>query len=157
MPEPSPVGCPRGGNVRRRKFLSATATLTMGAAISSDAASAALPVTSSMDEAARLADHLLEAFPARQSLAAIGKAYWRGGMVDPISSRSSLTDSLNSLLDHIQLSKANLRHMSHDAMRSHFKTQNTRDFSQHKTVLVEGWLLGETETRLCALAALRSV
>lgn len=110
-----------------------------------------------MDEATRLADQLLDAFPARQSLAAIGEAYWRGEMVDPRSSHSSLPDSLNSLLDHIQLSENELRLIEPDALRSRLKTQNTRDFSHHRTVLVEGWLLGETETRLCALAALRSV
>ncbi len=41
-----------------------------------------------------------------------------------------------------------------DALRSRFSRQRREDFANGQTVLVRGWVLSETEARLCALTCL---
>lgn len=46
------------------------------------------------------------------------------------------------------------RKMAGPAARRAFAAAQRQDFADRRTVLVQGWLLSQTEARLCALAAL---
>ena len=103
-----------------------------------------------------LADRLLQAYPARPSLEAIGAVFWREAAVSPLARQARLPHAIQDLLRHLDLPEADLRRMSPTAIRSRIKAGTARDFSKCRIVQLRGWLLGETEARLCAIAALRT-
>ena len=144
--------------VRRREFLGVATTLAFGVAAGLQSAVAA-PVSAGGaqgDEALILADRLLHAYPLRQSLAAIGDVYWQEAARQGHVCWPCLPDLLQEFLHHLHLSEAELRHMTPAAVRARVKSGTATDFSKARIVRVRGWLLGETEARLCAIAALRT-
>jgi hypothetical protein len=50
--------------------------------------------------------------------------------------------------------QCDLMQASTEELRSHFRRQRREDFARGQTVLVRGWVLSETEARLCALTCL---
>jgi hypothetical protein len=103
----------------------------------------------------RLTDRLLQAYPLKTSLASIGHVYWEeGGNVAWAGSRS-LTSVFEAFLSHIDLERDELRRAPSSALRGIIQVGTVRDFSDGRTVKVRGWLLSETEARLCAMAAIR--
>lgn len=144
--------------VKRRAFMGGAAILTMGAASSSKAARAAMGVidVGGTSEMAALADRLLQAFPQRRSLQVIGDAYRRGRASGSLACRACMPNVLHEFLHHLDLSESDLRRMTPGAIRALIDEGTTRDFSEGRIVGVEGWLLGETEAKLCEVAALRT-
>lgn len=102
-----------------------------------------------------LADRLLAAHPLPQSLAAIGMAARRQAGARGAACPTCLRTAFQDLLAHLDWSEAELRLMSPAAILERIRTGTARDFALGRTLLVGGWLLGETEVRLCAVAALR--
>lgn len=146
--------------MKRRAFIGMTATLALGAAtvsawIPKAAAAAMGPIDVGVgDETAALADHLLQAFPQRQSLQVIGNAYRRDQASGAPACKACMPDAFHDFLRHLDLSEDQLRSLTPAAMRTVVEEGNARDFSEGRIIGVEGWLLGETEARLCEVAAL---
>lgn len=148
---------PKGKDVRRREFLRTAATFAIGAALGPQAAHAAPGVVSAVGGgAAILADRLLQAYPRRRSLEAIGDVFWKETAGSPIARQDRLADAIPEFLRRLGLPEAELRRMQPAAIRGCIETRTARDFSKGDIVRVHGWLLGETEARLCAIAALRA-
>ncbi len=153
--------------MKRRGFIGLATTLAVAAVWRSKAADAAIGGmdAGAANEAAALADHLLQAFPQRQSLQVIGAAYRRDLAADTIAHdthearggcETCIPDAFQGFLRHLDLTKTDLRDMTPFAMRRRIDTETARDFSEGRIISVEGWLLGETEARLCEIAALRT-
>ncbi|MGI9507878.1 MAG: hypothetical protein ACR2QJ_00845 [Geminicoccaceae bacterium] len=144
--------------MKRRGFLAIAAALAVGSSGESSAIGAtsrpAAPSVESMDEAALLADHLLQAYPERRSLAAIGDAFWKDS-AGSSAIEISLEGVMRDLLTRIDQSDRALYRMSASDLRACIKSTTVKDFESGKIVRVGGWLLGETEIRICAIAALR--
>jgi len=104
-----------------------------------------------------LADRLLKAFSPRRSLEAIGDVFWNEAANGALAGQTHLPHVIQGFLGHLGLSEDDLRQMPSAAMRARIKAGTARDFSNGRIVRVQGWLLGETEARLCAIAALRAV
>lgn len=103
-----------------------------------------------------LVDHLLLSHPHRDSLEAIGEAYWRDGANQRAAWPDRLQDAVQAFLHHLDLSEADLREMPPAMIGSSIRVRTARDFAEARIVPIQGWLLGETEARLCAIAALRT-
>ena len=144
--------------MKRRAFIGMATVLAMGLGWRSTSAQAAMDGVDAgtADEAAALVDHLLQAFPQRQSLQVIGGAFRRARMGSTAACRTCMPDAFQGLLRHLDLSKADLRNMTPAAMRRCIDAETARDFSSGRIISVDGWLLGETEARLCEVAALRT-
>lgn len=136
--------------LKRRDFLGSAATLALLAAAGSTPAVAA--VVEAEETAALLADRLLQAYPARRSLAVIGEACRQ----DNAEGRTGLPDAIQDFLRHLDIPKDVLFQMTPTDLRARIQTETTRDFTQARIFRARGWLLGETEARLCTIAALRS-
>ena len=109
------------------------------------------------DEVAALADHLLQAFPRPASLQVIGKAYQQARADSSPFRSNCMPDAFEGFLRHLDLSKADLQSMTAATLRTHIDGRTARDFAEGKIITVEGWLLGETEARLCEVAALHRI
>jgi hypothetical protein len=83
----------------------------------------------------RLVALLADQASARQ----VGRAYLKAMPAD--SDRAQLLSQLAARLDH-------------DPSRETYAACCRRDFAEGRTVTVNGWVLSQTEARLCALAAL---
>ncbi len=143
--------------MKRRAFIGATIALATGAAWGPAIAHATMDrvdVTAA-GETAALVDHLLLAFPQRQSLQVIGRAYRRSLKDSIFTCRACMPDAFQDFLRHLELSKSDLQAMTPSAMRRCIDAGTARDFSEGRIISVDGWLLGETEARLCEIAALR--
>ena len=96
-----------------------------------------------------LAFSLANLFSHRESAARVGREYLR---VRPDEG------NLNSLIDLICLSRperrAELAKANTKRRRELLALQQREDFEQCRIVKVHGWILSETEARLCAVAAL---
>ena len=144
--------------MRRRDFLGVAATLAISTTTGPHAVRAA-PGAAVLAENGRstlIADRLLQAYPLRKSLAAIGNAFWNEKGSSGIAGPARLTDAVHRLLHHLDMPEAELRAMSMTAIRDRIKSGTLQDFSKQRIVQVRGWLLGETEARLCAIASLRT-
>ena len=145
--------------MKRRAFIGLATVLAMGLGWRSNTAQAATDGidVGAADEAAALVDHLLQAFPQRQSLQVIGGAFRHSQMGSAAACRACMPDAFQGFLRHLDLSKSEFRRMTPAAMRRCIDAETTRDFSEGRIISVDGWLLGETEARLCEVAALRMV
>jgi len=114
-------------------------------------------VRSECEETLLLIERLLAAHPPRQSLTSIGMAYWRTGEDAHLACQHRPSVFLNAFLDHIEWSEDDLLNASPNVIRDHIRSGTTRDFSEGRIVQIQGWLLSETEARLCAIAALDRV
>ena len=140
--------------------MATAASIALGAVWSSVAmgargAAARSPMSGrgAVDGGAVLADHLLKAFPEPHSLRVIGDAYRRGHA----DNAAALTPEVfQDVLRHLDLSEADLAEMTPGDLRSRIDARTAKDFSEGRIIGVEGWLLGETEARLCEVAALRA-
>ena len=108
------------------------------------------------ENANALADRLLHAHPARSSLAAIGDAYWRDAGREGPAHPERLPDAIQAFLRHLNLTEGELSEMQPATLHRLVRSGNARDFDEGRIVPVKGWLLGETEARLCAIAALHT-
>jgi hypothetical protein len=126
----------------RRAFLQWA--LTSCALLSKGAAPAPAP----RDDARKAARAALGVFETRDCAAAIGAAYLR--------SRPAEGD-LVTLLERIRPEgwRALLHDRAASEWRGEFARLNREDFAHGRVVAVEGWVLAQTEARLCALAALQ--
>lgn len=149
------AGGRRGADLRRRAFLGAAATLAVGGATPWREARAA-PIAPMGRNAGMLAERLLQAYPLRQSLAVIGDAFLREASASDVDCPACLPSATRDLLHHLEVRQAELLQMPPAAIRARIRTENARDFALGRIVHVRGWLLGETEARLCAIAALNT-
>lgn len=96
-----------------------------------------------------LALSLAHFFPHDQSAKIVGLEYLRGAPHE--ASASVLVDLICSSDPERrgQLAQADAR-----KRRELLRAQQRQDFEQGRIVRVQGWILSETEARLCALAAL---
>ena len=93
-----------------------------------------------------LGARLLRLFRSPASAAAIGRAYLQG----------SPQDADEPQLLRLICSPGHRWHTANTRqLRLLIAQQQAEDFKQGRLVRVHGWVLSETETRLCALAALR--
>ena len=97
-----------------------------------------------------MSDLLLGGHPNRASGFAIGKAFL-DGQADP----PSIDQVVHGLVHMLDLPARDLFELSPLEMQAKLKTRINDDFSLGQTRHVEGWVLSETETWLCALAALK--
>jgi hypothetical protein len=102
-----------------------------------------------------LADRLLGAYPSRSSLQAIGEAHLQEAGWSTVS-RPALEGVLRAVLADLDLSPSSARRAASADIRARIRNRTASDFADGRTARVKGWLLGRTEARLCALAALRS-
>ncbi|MEM8951590.1 MAG: hypothetical protein AAGC99_19920 [Pseudomonadota bacterium] len=147
--------------MKRREFMETAAALALGVAWSATLSPAQAGETAfgvidagTGEETAMLADHLFQAFPKPASLQVIGKAYRRERADSASSCWRCMPDAFEGFLRHLDLSKADLQSMTAATLRTHIDSRTARDFAEGKIITVEGWLLGETEARLCEVAAL---
>jgi hypothetical protein len=103
-----------------------------------------------------LASRLLDAHPSQESLSAIGHAF-----IDEVEETGAdcpacLSDAVDALLDRLDWRDADLLQMKPARIRAGIKRKAIGDFERGRIVQVGGWLLGETEIRLCTVAALHS-
>jgi len=108
-----------------------------------------------VDQAAIAADRLLHAYPSRWSLAAIGHVFRRDETAGGAHAPVSLPAAIDRVLRHLDWSEATLRQQSVGMIRERVEAATAKDFADARIVPVRGWLLGETEVRLCHVAALR--
>ena len=94
----------------------------------------------------RLGARLLQLFRSPVSAAAIGRAYLQESPQDGDEPR---------LLRLICSPGRRWRTANTRQLRVLIAQQQVEDFKQGRLVRVDGWMLSETEARLCALAALR--
>ena len=106
------------------------------------------------EAAAAIADRLIDAFPSRKSLEAIGDAYCRSEAAAGAFCRPCLQSEVEVLLQHLGLGEEDVRQMTPDGIRARIKAGTAADFTEGRIVRIEGWLLGEAEARLCMIAAL---
>lgn len=106
------------------------------------------------DQTAIIADRLLQAYPNRDSLALIGHAARQDPFVGESSCPACLPDALDSLLQHLDWAEADLRMRSPAVIRDRIREETARDFAGDRVLPVRGWLLSETEIKLCAIASL---
>lgn len=146
--------------MRRRGFLGTVAAFVIGSSLGSRPVGAAVGAVTARgeegDQAVVLAERLLRAYPMRRSLAVIGDAYWRDAAADGCRRDACLAHAMEDFLRRLDLPGPELRRMPSADLRACIEKENTRDFSKGRIVRVGGWLLGETEARLCAIAALRT-
>lgn len=96
-----------------------------------------------------LAEKLCSVFSARESANVIGRQYLRD-----TSEEADVNVLVDSLCRHQP--EAYLKYMTADSatLRQMIIKQQREDFGQGRTLRVDGWILSETEIRLCALSAL---
>lgn len=101
------------------------------------------------DPAEQLCRKLRQVYDCLESASAIGREYLR---IVPEEAHNTV------LLDHIcrrsALNRARLMVSDVPATRDVLRLWIRKDFEQGRTVLVNGWLLSQTEIRLCALTAI---
>ena len=88
-------------------------------------------------------------FRKKDSAKRVGLEYLR--LVPMEADAHQLTDLICSFNDK---QRAKLAQADAGRLREFLLHQQSRDFEQSRTVNVDGWILSETEARLCALAAL---
>lgn len=108
----------------------------------------ALGTPHSPDPAISLAAHLRMLFTHTASAAAIGNRY--------LAATPSEADphTLAMLIARTPQATARLLHADPSALRRLLAVQQRSDFRAGNTVTIDGWVLSQTEARLCALVAL---
>jgi hypothetical protein len=124
--------------ISRRRLLSAVGT-------------AALAIGGLLRVQSGLGRHSLRALwlsvvPARSSRA-VGRAYLASSRAAP-----DVPTLLRQILPHAELAVALEDDV--DGLRQHLRGRIEEDFDSGRTVQLHGWVLAETEARMCALVAL---
>jgi hypothetical protein len=93
--------------------------------------------------------HLTSVYRHRESAEIIGWQYLQS---------TATEKNVETLIDLVcstqSLGRREFLDMDKDRLRAVFASQQRDDFANNRTVKVQGWILSETEVRLCALAAL---
>lgn len=95
-----------------------------------------------------LASRLSQFFANRESARAIGRQY-----LDLMPSEAGL-EHLMALICHSEENCERLAHADTAQLRTILLDQQRADFARGRTIVIDGWVLSETEMRLCALAAM---
>jgi hypothetical protein len=98
-----------------------------------------------------LADRFLQACSKRSSAIEIGRAYLK-----ELPSLPNAGQLVETLTCRLGASSSELKAMAPKDLRDRLRAQVSEDFSAGRTVRLRGWILGDAEVQLCALAALRS-
>lgn len=133
--------------MRRRTFLSVVGVLVAKAGF--DPALAAAESRFEVDRISMFADQLIKAYPERQSAVAVGDA-----CLQAVPARPKPHGLIDELMTNLEIPASRLNTMTVGDLRARLKARTSDDFQAGRTVQVKGWLLGETEARLCSLAAL---
>lgn len=131
--------------MRRRRFLGALALGGTFWAAWAGQARAWLPPAGGRPDAARL----LAVLGRPDSAAAVGRAYLAGHPIE--ADRDRLAVRLDQAVRCQDCDPARART---DQLRAALAGQIRADFAAARVVMVDGWVLSETEARLCGLAAL---
>ena len=86
-------------------------------------------------------------FVHKDSAAVLGLEYLRSRPKE--ADAQVLVDLISGPLERVELTEAGL-----ETVRELLRIQQRQDFERGRVVRVQGWILSETEARLCALAAL---
>ena len=148
--------CERDVSLLRRNVLCALTAFSLGL---SATLSVAAPLTAARPQSKHkraflLANRLLDAHPSRRSLAAIGHAFIEGPAETNLDCSTCLTDAVEALLERLDWRDEDLLSMKPALIRAGIKRKAVGDFERGRIVHVNGWLLSETEVRLCTVAAL---
>ena len=142
---------PDVASVTRRDFVwGGTSLVALG--LASVGLVASLSCGESSDEVGRakdLAQRMLEIFADPVAAASIGRVYLSRMPEEP--SQAALVDRLTEGWTATQ------RALPTASLHALLRDQQVADFSSGRTLRVGGWVLGHTELRLAALAALSSV
>jgi hypothetical protein len=95
-----------------------------------------------------LAARLGRLFSNRESARVIGRRYLA------LRPEEANLNRLTALICRTPENRARLAHASSEQLRGFLSEQQRIDFEHGRTVNIEGWVLSETETRLCAIAAI---
>jgi hypothetical protein len=98
--------------------------------------------------AAPLVSRLSRFYSNRESAQVIGRRY-----LDLAPSEADL-ERLMALICHSDENSARFAHANTEQLREILLDQQRTDFARGRTVMIDGWVLSETEVRLCALAAI---
>jgi hypothetical protein len=100
-----------------------------------------------------VASRLLDAHSSIESLAAIGHAFLEEAEKTGRACPTCLPSAVDTLLDRLDWRAEELLQMKPALIRAGIKRKAIGDFERGRIVHVGGWMLGETEVRLCAVAA----
>jgi hypothetical protein len=95
-----------------------------------------------------VASKLTEILPHRDSAAAVGREYLK---IAPLEA------DVSRLIDLIVSPEKSIGAQSRtdaEALAESLRAKQRDDFEQGRTVLIQGWMLSQTEARLCALVSL---
>jgi hypothetical protein len=87
-------------------------------------------------------------FANRESARVIGQRYLE------LAPSEADPERLMALICHSDENRARLAHANTEQLREILLDQQRMDFVRGRTVMIDGWVLSETEVRLCALAAI---
>ena len=128
----------------RRQFLRELACI--GAVVSFPAVASSRTATISPIES--LALRLPEALKHSASAKVLGQRYLE------LTPREANVKTLAALIGRTPENTARLLHAGRNQLRTLLVAQQRLDFGSGRTVSMDGWILSETEARLCALVVL---
>ena len=134
-------------NITRRRFLRILGFLS---AFSLTRPSRALDQFATSSEPELLASKLANFFIHKDSASAIGREYLRCA---PREANELLL--VNLICSSLKKNRNELEKVNVDELRELLVLQQRNDFKNGHIIKVQGWILSETEVRLCALAALK--
>jgi hypothetical protein len=95
-----------------------------------------------------LASRLARLFPNGKSARAIGRRYL------DLAPSEARPERLTALICRSEENYARLARADTGQLRSILLGQQRADFARGRTIMIDGWILSETEVRLCAVAAI---
>ena len=90
------------------------------------------------DRVAVLADRLLQPYTNRSSLITIGHAVRQDGVVGEGVGPNGVADAIDNLLNHLNVSEAELWRLSSAAIRHRIREETARDFTGDRILPVRG-------------------
>lgn len=98
---------------------------------------------------ASVAKKLYRFFPVKESAKVIGRKYLEG-----TPEEADIEVLVHSLCRHSAQDFQLLQTADSSKIKQIIREQHQKDFEFGRTLVVNGWILSETETRLCALSAM---
>jgi hypothetical protein len=95
-----------------------------------------------------LASLLGQFFSNRESARVVGQRYL------DLTPKEANLERLMALIFRSEKNIARLAHADPEQLRAMLSDQQRADFAHGRTIMIDGWILSETEVRLCALAAM---
>lgn len=133
---------------RNDRFITRRA-VTAGAALFASPGFAAMPSRDRDAEVAAAQTAILAGLNDRDAASVVGRMTNRPDLRD----RHGL---VNRILDDLQMEIAEAPRAGTGEIRKRLARRIQGDFAAGRTVILDGWLLTQTEVRLCALAALQA-